>query len=319
MKRSLLILSTIITMAASCHARSSKRLADTIKPHGLWSIEFSPDDQYFAFGGDDSLLRIYTVKDQQLFRQYKVNGVIRNIAWHPSGAKMAIATLKSIQFFDLGTEKFETIKGVSGARGLGWNHSGELLGVASNGLVHVITADGTLLRSIEKHDKKSYLALNWNPVDNTIVTGGDEIILFDTTGKQLAFIKHRKEYTGVLATKWHPNGEMFASGDYGHENEGKPTLLQFWKKDGTAIRTIGGHHKEIRNLDWNSDGTRLATASDALRIYDRDGNLISETKTGYELWGISWSNDGSMILTASYAKDHVELWSKDGKLIKRIW
>src|SRR5688572_7202693 len=111
-----------------------------------------------------------------------------------------------------------------------------------------------------------------------MVTSSDEIILFDTAGNQLKLINHRKEQTGILTVRWHPSGEFFASGDYGHENEGKPTLLQFWKADGTLIKTIKGHHSELRNIRWNNEGTLLATASDVLRIYNNHGALVSTGK-----------------------------------------
>ena len=74
----------------------------------------------------------------------------------------------------------------------------------------------------------------------------------------------REQYTGILTVKWHPSGKFFASGDYGHEKEGKPTLLQYWKEDGTKHKEMNGHHEEIRNLRWSADGKYVATAADAI-------------------------------------------------------
>jgi WD40 repeat protein len=42
-----------------------------------------------------------------------------------------------------------------------------------------------------------------------------------------------------------------------------------------------------------------ATASDALRIWDSDGNLIAEGLSDDNLWGVDWSPDGKHIITSS--------------------
>ena len=160
--------------------------------------------------------------------------------------------------------------------------------------------------------------MDWHPSKNIIVTGSDEIILFDTAGTQLKLINHRKEQTGVLSVKWHPSGEFFVSGDYGHEKEGKPTYLQFWKADGTLIKTITGHHSEIRNVSWDKSGNLLATASDVLRIYNKHGELVSTgTPTGYNLWGIDWNKNNDLIITSAF-EGNIDLWTNNGKLVRKL-
>ncbi len=315
-----IILFTVLLPAVVSLCPAPQPQAGFPAPRGIWSLEFSPDGKYFALGGDDSTLHIYNAKDHKVHQQYKLNSMIRNITWHPGGKRMAISTLKDVRFFDPANGSSQIIPGIPGARGIGWNATGTCLGVADGyGVVHIIDQQGQVVKTITKHNRKSYLTMDWNPAGDIIATGTDEIILFDTTGKQVAFIKHREEQTGVLTVRWHPGGEYFASGDYGHEKEGKPTLLQFWKTDGTLVRSVKGHHEEIRNLRWNKDGSLLATASDALRIYNKDGELLATGQTEkYDLWGISWSPDGNTIITASYGGDHVDVWNTKGKLLKRI-
>jgi WD40 repeat protein len=58
-------------------------------------------------------------------------------------------------------------------------------------------------------------------------------------------------------------------------------LLQYWDEDGNLLKSMDGSKGEYRNLSWNRKGNRLATASDALRIWDTKGNLISQ--------GIHWT------------------------------
>jgi WD40 repeat protein len=301
MKRNI-CLSALVTSAVILLSLG-KTVNETKKPLGTWALEFSPDDQFFALGGDDSILHIYNAGNHTLQKQYKLNSMIRNIAWHRSGNIIAIATLKNVQLLDVKAGEFFTIPRVTGARGMAWNNTGEMLGIAGGGgMIFIVNGKGDIITSFKKHDTKSYLTLDWS-ADNTIATGSDEIILFDTTGRQLVFIDHRKEYkTGVLSVRWHPSGEFFVLGDYGHEGENIPTNLQFRKKDGTLTRTINGHHSEIRNVRWNKEGTLLATASDALRIYNDKGDLLATGKTpgNYSTWSIAWSNDGKTIITSSF-------------------
>lgn len=317
----LLLLTALVQSFHIQDACSQKTTKNTsLKPSGTWAIEFSPDDKYYAFGGDDSLLQVYTAANHTLYKWYKTNG-IKNISWHPDGQLLAIANPKGLQLLNMDTEQISTITGLkTGGRGIRWNHSGELLALADgSGIVQIMNKDGKLLRSIKKHNNHSYLAIDWHPSKNIIVTGSDEIILFDTAGNQLKLINHRKEHTGVLTVRWHPSGEFFASGDYGHEKEGKPTLLQFWKADGTLIKTITGHHSELRNIRWNKDGTFLATASDVLRIYNKKGGLVSTGKnTGYNVWGIGWNKKGNVIATSSF-EGNIDIWTNKARLIKKIY
>jgi WD40 repeat protein len=94
-------------------------------------------------------------------------------------------------------------------------------------------------------------------------------------------IKHRNEETIILAVQWHPGGTFFATGDYGHKEEGIESLLQFWNEDGVLIKSLKGSKAEYRNIRWNKDGTLLATASDGLRLWSEDGRgkIQGETNT----------------------------------------
>ena len=227
--------------------------------------------------------------------------------------------MKGVQLFDVATEKFITLGHITtGGRAIGWNYNGELLGLADGrGILQIMDKEGGLLKSIPKHNIHSYLTIDWHPSKNVIVAASDDVVVFDTSGKQLAFFKHRKEHTSVLSAKWHPSGEFFATGDYGHENEGMPTLLQFWKEDGTLIKEMKGSKAEYRNIRWNKDGTMLATASDALRIWDKEGKLIDSGKSSYTLWGVSWNPKNDFIITTNYGT-HIDLWTNKAKLVRQI-
>ena len=130
-------------------------------------------------------------------------------------------------------------------------------------------------------------------------------------------IKHRTEETIILTVKWHPSGTYFVTGDYGHKEEGIESLLQFWKADSKIIKSLSGSKAEYRNIRWNKNGTLLATASDAMRLWSNDGQLLYSGQSENLLWGIDWDSQSKNIITTS-EKGDIYLWNDKAKLLKSI-
>lgn len=285
----------------------------------LWSADWSPDDKKIAVGGDDNLLKILDSKNLELLKSRDFRSEIRQLSWHPKNNNLiAVATDDDeVSIFDLETEKAIKLGGITlGARGIGWNFSGEFLATADNeGLVKIWDTQGKLLKTIEKEDKKSYFSIDWHPAKNILSVSGDDIRIMDITGKTLKVIKHRKENTGVLTVRWNPSGDFFATGDYGHDEDGVKSIIQFWKADGTLIKILYGSKAEYRNLQWSKDGKFLASASDTLRIWNRAGKLLFTGKSDELLWGIDWNNKNNLIVTTSI-NGNIRLWTNKAKSAK---
>ena len=94
-------------------------------------------------------------------------------------------------------------------------------------------------------------------------------------------------------------------------------MLQFWKEDGTLIKSLSGSKAEYRNIRWNKDGSLLATASDALRLWSKDGQIIYTGKTEDLLWGIDWNSKNENIVSTS-AKGNISIWTNKAILVKAI-
>ena len=286
----------------------------------LWTADWSADDKRFAVGGDDSLLKIYDGKNLKPLKAYHLKSMIRQVSWHPEKNVLAIATNDDeVSILNTETEKFIKLKGITtGARGIDWNFNGQLLATADNdGLVKIWDATGNLLRTIKKEDNNSYFSISWHPSKNIIAVSGDDIRLMDTLGVTLKVIKHRKENTGILTICWHPSGDFFATGDYGHEKEGVKSIIQFWKPDGTLTKTLYGSKAEYRNIRWNKTGTLLASASDALRIWNANGKLLFTGKSKDLLWGLDWNSKSEKIITTSIS-GKIKIWNANAKLITDV-
>lgn len=63
----------------------------------------------------------------------------------------------------------------------------------------------------------------------------------------------------------------------------------------------------------------LGSASDVLRVWSQDGRLLhSGQPDGINfLWGIDWNSDGTRIATSSRYQD-VFLWDESANLLKRV-
>jgi len=288
-------------------------------PRWIWTTEWSPDSKYIAVGGDDSMLWLYNAKTYKLENTFKAKGMVKGMNWHPSSQEIAIATSHGAELLNLQKKELVSIPHIkTGGRAIAWNKSGELLALADgSGVVQLMDRQGNFIRSINKANRHSYLALDWHP-QNIIAAASDELNLFDTSGKQLQMIQHRKEPTGILTVDWHPSGDFIAVGDYGHEDEGVPTLLQFFDESGKNLKVIKGSKKEYRTIKWNPSGDLIATASDALRIWSKDGKLLYTGKSNENLWGLSWSPDGKFIATGAFGDGSVTVWNNKAQVISLL-
>lgn len=294
---------------------------NTSKKEILWTTDWSPNGKYVAIGGNVDTLKIYRETNLKPYKSFPVKKTITRIKWHPSLNIIAVTTQMSEEksfILNLETNEKIELSGIStdGARGIDWNYMGEYLAVADNdGQILIYDIKGKLLRKFVNENTKSITAIDWHPRKNILVTVGDRIRFFDIEGNLLKSIKHRQEDVLLLSIAWHISGDFFVTGDYGDEKN--KSLLQYWNEQGVLIKTIDISKGEYRNLVWNIKGDRLASASDALRIWDKNGNLISIGNSIDYLWGVSWNKKGSRIITSSM-EQRIILWNKKAKRIMTI-
>jgi len=287
----------------------------------LWTTDWSPNGKYIAIGGNVDTLKIYSESNLKPYKSLPIKNTITRVKWHPTKNIIAISTQNSkdkTSIINLDENEKIELNGLSpeGARGIDWNYTGEYLAVADNeGQILIYNIKGELIRKFinQSSSTKSITAIDWHPKKNILTTVTDKIRFFDIEGNLLKSIKHRQEEVLLLSIAWHKTGDFFVTGDYGDEKD--KSLLQYWNEQGELLKTIDISKGEYRNLAWNSKGDRLASASDALRIWDTNGNLISEGNSKDYLWGVSWNEKGTRIITSSM-EQRIILWNKKAKRIK---
>lgn len=289
----------------------------------LWTADWSPNTDYIAIGGNIDTLRLYNSDEFSLQKTFPIGNTITRVKWHPTNNLIAVITQNSndkARLLNLNTGEMIELSGISsdGARAVDWNYTGDYLAIGdNNGQVLIYNIKGDLITKFEnqKGSTMSITALDWHPSKNILITVSEKIRMFDMEGNLIKTIKHRPEDALLLAVAWHKSGEFFVTGDYGYEDV--KSLLQYWSEQGELLKTIDISKAEYRNLVWNAKGTRLASASDALRIWDKNGKLISEGSSIDNLWGLTWNKRGTRIVTSSMDQ-HIILWNKNAKKLLDI-
>jgi WD40 repeat protein len=292
-------------------------------PRGiLWSVDWSPNGKFFAVGG--ARVSVFDVVTLQKLPSpvLETARLATKIRWHPERNLLAVAgSAETTAVYDLIGQKKILLKTAEGARGISWNRTGELIATAGNdGSLQIWSGDGKLRHTVKPPNGKSLTGVAWNPREDKIVTVGEFITLHDGSGAVLKQMRHRPEAKGyclLLCVEWHPSGEFFVVGDYGNTETGDAPVLQFWSRNGELVKTLpiaGG--AEFRNVAWNPDGTLLASANDALRIWSKDGQLRHVGKSPDLLWGVRWDREGDRLLTSSN-EGRVTLWSATAEVLKK--
>jgi len=316
--KSKLILSVLVFLSIFLNIQTFAQQTENKKI--LWTVDWSSSGKYVAIGGNIDTLKVYSAKDLKPYKSYPIKNTITCVKWHPFLNMLAVGTQTSedgVCVINFDTDKIIVLEGIStdGARGIDWNYTGDYLAVADNdGQVSIFDIDGKRIRQIRHENTKSITSIDWHPRKNIFITVGDKIRVFDIDGHLLKTIKHRQEDVLILSVAWHLSGDFFVTGDYGDNQNNYKPLLQFWNESGELLKSINISKGEYRNIRWNSKGTRLATVSDALRVWDKEGNLLSEGNSKDYLWGVSWNKKGNRIITSS-AVQEIILWNNKAKVM----
>ena len=78
---------------------------------------------------------------------------------------------------------------------------------------------------------------------------------------------------------------------------------------------MDSHKKEIRDLGWNSKGNLLATGGETVRLWNEQGTLLDVfDDNDSPIWSLDWNPDGSKIATG-HNDGKIRIWNIDGQLI----
>jgi WD40 repeat protein len=103
----------------------------------------------------------------------------------------------------------------------------------------------------------------------------------------------------VLSLAWSPDGLLIASGC-------TAGLVQIWEPaTGTTVTTYRGHKRFVRSIAWSPDGLLIASGGDfgdsTIQVWEPHiGQPIYTCTDQYRIFSLSWSPDGTRIVSASF-------------------
>lgn len=291
----------------------------------FWSVDWHPNKDKIVVGGsNDTFFKLISSTDYKELKSYSYKGTITKTKWHPFKNKLAVSVQdgKSKSII-INLDKKENIELDSitndGARAIGWNHAGNLLAIGDyEGFLTIFDEKGNVLKR-KNTNQKGIIGLDWHPYENLIVAVGEKITFYNYELDSLNNIDDRSEEIDVLmlCVAWHPNGKFFVTGDYGDFQHNYPPLLQYWTYEGKRIKTIEESKAEYRNIMWSSDGDLLATASEKIRLWNKNGDLVAEETTKNLLQGIDWSEDATKLVTTD-DKRKIIFWDRNLNRLKEL-
>lgn len=310
----------ILVLIQSCSSIKSNKSDSTFNKI-LWTADWSPQDDLIAIGGNWNEMQIVSPDNLSTLKTYEIENTITKVKWNTAGDVIAITSQISNEpaiLLNIETDEIVKLDNMAkdGARGLGWNYDGSILGVGDNeGNLTLFNSQGNFLRKIDL-DQKAITGISWHPSKNILVAVGSQISIYNLDDDTLKTVKSREAEVLMLCVEWHTSGNFFVTGDYGDFDKGYPPLLQYWTAHGEKTKEINGSKAAFRNLRWSGDGKILATASDKLRLWNAEGELIRSRFLNSLLWGIDWNDDNSKLVTTS-ANGEITILNDKLKVIKK--
>lgn len=276
-------------------------LPRTLRPHEAAVIDLvpSPDGRRVASGGVDRTVVVHDVASGETVAVLEGSpepiGVVR---FSPDGQRVAAASDITGRVWDVATGKL--VVELAGAADLvatvGYSPDGSMIAAPSyDGETRIWSADGELLQVLGVHED-AVLDSAFSPDGSQLVTAGYDFraVQWDlATGKA---VRQWRTPDRLQAVKSAPNRPLFAAFGEG------PTVFLLDGKSG-ARRDLVGHDDWVQWLDFNADGSLLATASQdrTVRVWDTaTGEAIAVLNGhGASVDSIAFLDDGSLVTAGS--------------------
>ncbi|MGR3275330.1 nSTAND1 domain-containing NTPase [Acaryochloris marina NIES-2412] len=307
----------------STHADHSLRLwqvvtgkpLSTLKGHGAATLDavFHPNSKTLVSASVDKQVRVWSIPSI-----FEAASLLLAMAVSPDQQTLATASLDGrIQLWrsdpQVGQLPFKSFNGdLQPVYSLRFSADSQQLVSGHDKAIRVWDIhEGTVQRTLSGHTGKVN-SLDFSPNGKTLASGSDDqtIRLWDAaTGKR---VKTIQAHDGpVTSVDFGPR--YLASGS---DDE----TVKLWQLDGTPVKTLTGHGLAIAQVQFNSEGDILASASwdNTIKLW-QDGTLV-QTLTGHQngVMSLAFLPDQPILISGS-PDQSVKAWQVDqGTLLKTL-
>ncbi|BAZ40297.1 WD-repeat protein [Calothrix sp. NIES-4101] len=255
-------------------------------PSGAISVCFSPDGNIIASSGLDGIIKLWS-KNGKLLQSFKGHeGIVYSIRFSPNGNTIA-----------------------SGG---------------SDGIIKLWSKYGKPLQAF-KGNNTQVMSVRFSPDGETIASAGvDGVIEFwSKDGKPLKSIEANRGEVSSISFSIDSNTIASADGTVDDQN----TNIKLWSKDGKLLQSLEGHKGGITSVNFSPDGNTIASGGwdETIKLWSKEGKLL-RTLEGHRnpkgarnsVWSVSFSPDGSNLVSVGSPDNKIKLWSKDGRELQTL-
>ena len=280
-------------------------IAAKLTSHGgrVKSIDFSPDGKLLASCGDDGLLRIMNLENDELAATINVRDEqSTSLFGSLLGTAMEIL-VKQTNDLDL------SISDVA------FGPDGRLLATAGSSGKIKLWDTKTFTRMYTFVRSESVITVTFSPDGVLLATAGrnQKPTIWNVKTRELVTVLGENKNT-IHSLDFSPDGRLLASGQ---ENGG----IVIWNAaTWEQVRSLAGHHGRIGNIQFSPDGSLLASCSvdTSVKLWNvATGELLLALQEHeHDVEDLAFSPDGTTLATCS--RDHtVKLW-KFGDALKPL-
>ena len=274
------------------------------------SVCFSPDDSKLVTAGNDNTARIWDVKTgTPLHEPLQHGNRVNSAVFSHDGTRIATAAYdNTARIWDVATGACtDTLRHRNNVVAVAFSSDDSLLATGSGDKTVRLwnTSTGEPVGTPLLHDG-AVTCVTFSPDDSTLASAGDDgtARVWSVREIRSSFVKYRKQSRLVTQTAFTANGRAVLVVD-------EDTAIHVWSTDGIpTVEIVNWKTVPVRKLAFSADGSKMAIAGidSCVRLWDilQKKPVPVRLKPHDAVSVVTFSNDGSLLATASYNK--IDIW-----------